>query len=267
VTPFQRGISAVLGWLSRIFVGIVIVLMLVPVAVVTVLSFSNETFLQFPPHHWGFRQYSAFFGSPYWVDAVKKSFEIGIPVALLATAIGIPAVLALNRTNLPFRGALQSMGLAPLVIPGVAYAMAMYTFYAQIHLLGKSIGLIMAHTILALPFIVIITGAAISRIPRELELVAMTLGASRFRAVTGITLRLLWPAIAASFIFAFLTSFDEAVFVNFVGGPGLITLPKAIYDSVLTGIDPLITAIATVLMAGTGIIMMLAVYWRSESAV
>lgn len=265
MSPFQRTLSTVLRWISRIIVLIVVIVMLIPAVVVTILSFSNETFLQFPPQHWGFRQYSAFFGSPYWVGAVEKSFQIGIPVALLATAIGIPAVVALNRTSLPFRGALQTMGLAPLIIPGVAYATAMYTFYAQIHMLGKAVGLILAHTILALPFIIVIMGAAISRIPRELELVAMTLGASRFRAMTGITLRLLLPAIGASILFAFLTSFDEAVFVNFVGGPGLITLPKAIYDSVLTGIDPLITAIATVLMAGTGIIMMLAVYWRSES--
>ena len=80
----------------------------------------------------------------------------------------------------------------------------------------------------------------------------------------GITLRLLLPAIGAAFVFAFITSFDEAVFVNFIGGPGLITLPKAIFNSVLTGIDPLITAVASVLMVCTGIVMMVAVYWRSE---
>jgi ABC-type spermidine/putrescine transport system permease subunit II len=165
---------------------------------------------------------------------------------------------------LPFREALQTLGLSPLIIPGVAYAVAMYTFYAQIRLIGNPIGLVLVHAILALPFVIIIVGAAVNRIPRELELVAMTLGASRFRAMTGITLRLLLPAIGAAFVFAFITSFDEAVFVSFIGGPGLITLPKAIFNSVLTGIDPLITAVAAVLMVCTGIVMMIAVYWRSE---
>jgi len=239
--------SGVLSWAALSNVLMVVLLMFVPVCAVTILSFSNEPFLHFPPAHWGPRQYVAFFSNSYWTDAVIKSFTI-----------------ALNRSELPYREALQTLGLSPLIIPGVAYALAMYTFYAQIHLIGNPIGLILSHAILALPFVIIIVGAAVNRIPRELELVAMTLGASRLRAMIGITLRLLLPAIGAAFVFAFITSFDEAVFVNFIGGPGLITLPKAIFNSVLTGIDPLITAVASVLMVCTGIVMMVAVYWRSE---
>ncbi len=259
---FQLIPKSALIWASRIVLAVAIAFLLIPVIVTAVLSFSNETYLHFPPAHWGLRQYSTLFATPYWLDAVKKSFEIALPVATLATLIGIPAVFALNRTKLPFAGVLQGLGISPLIIPGTAYALAMYTFYAQIHLIGKTIGLILAHTILALPFVILIVGSAINRIPQEIELVAMTLGASRARAMLGITLRLLLPAIGAAYVFAFLASFDEATFVNFVGGPGLITLPKAIYDSVITGIDPLITAIATILMVCTGAVMTAAVYWR-----
>jgi ABC-type spermidine/putrescine transport system permease subunit II len=264
VSATARVLSSILSWAAFTNVLIVIVLMFVPVFAVTILSFSNESFLHFPPAQWGLRQYVVFFSSPYWTASIIKSFMIGIPAAILATIIGLPAVFALNRSELPFREALQTLGLSPLIIPGVAYAVAMYTFYAQIRLIGNPIGLVLVHAILALPFVIIIVGAAVNRIPRELELVAMTLGASRFRAMTGITLRLLLPAIGAAFVFAFITSFDEAVFVSFIGGPGLITLPKAIFNSVLTGIDPLITAVAAVLMVCTGIVMMIAVYWRSE---
>ena len=93
-------------------------------------------------------------------------------------------------------------------------------------------------------------------------LVAMSLGASRARALIGITFRLTLPAILAAFVLAFLAAFDEATFVNFVGGPDLVTLPKAIFDSLRLGVDPLITGIATILMALTGITMMLAVWLR-----
>src|SRR5690606_33522771 len=103
----------------------------------------------------------------------------------------------------------------------------------------------------------LITYTALLRIPRELDLVAMTLGASRLRAVIGITLRLLVPASAATAILAFLTSFDEAVFVNFLGGVGLVTLPKAIFDSVRYGVDPAITAIAGTLILLSGALLML----------
>jgi ABC-type spermidine/putrescine transport system permease subunit II len=82
--------------------------------------------------------------------------------------------------------------------------------------------------------------------------------------MVGITLRLLSPAIGATFIFCFIHSFDEATFVNFIGGPGLVTLPKAIFDSIRTGLEPLITAISTLLMIATGVIMMVASYWRGR---
>jgi ABC-type spermidine/putrescine transport system permease subunit II len=124
----------------------------------------------------------------------------------------------------------------------------MYGFLAQIGILGSYWGLVFADCMLVIPFVVIVIESSLSRIPRDLELVAMTLGASRSRAIVGITLRLLLPAIAASFILCFITNFDEAVFVNFLSGPGLTTLPKAIFNSLRTGLDPSITAVATVLM-------------------
>jgi ABC-type spermidine/putrescine transport system permease subunit II len=241
---------------------LVIVFLFVPVVVTVVLSFSNSVVLHFPPDGFGTRQYTAFFSSSYWTQSVIKSLEIAFPTAAIATLIGLPAVFAFNRTRMPFREGLELAGLAPFLLPGVAYAIAMYAMYAQFHLIGSGVGLVLADTAIALPFVVIISGAAIKRAPRDLELVAMTLGASRTRAMTGITLRIILPAIGASFVLAFIAAFDDATFVNFVGGPGLITLPKAVFDSLRLGIDPLITGIATVLMAFTGIAMTLAVWLR-----
>jgi ABC-type spermidine/putrescine transport system permease subunit II len=83
----------------------------------------------------------------------------------------------------------------------------------------------------------------------------MTMGAARARAWAGITARLLLPAILAAAIFAFILSFDEAVFISFLGGPGLVTLPKYIFDSVQFGVDPAITAVATLLMVVTAALM------------
>ena len=139
---------------------------------------------------------------------------------------------------------------------------ALYAMYAQFHVVVTTVGLILADSVIALPYVVVIVGAAIKRVPPDLELVAMSLGASRARALIGITFRLTLPAIAAAFVLAFLAAFDEATFVNFVGGPDLVTLPKAIFDSLRLGVDPLITGIATILMGLTGITMMLAVWLR-----
>lgn len=262
MTRAQRTVSRILQWACYAGVALMLIFLFVPVLVTVLLSFSNEAFLQFPPHAYGLRQYIAFFSSPHWTGSVVKSIELGLPTALLATGIGLPAVLAFNRTKLPFREGLELAGLSPLLLPMVAYAMAMYAMYAQFHLIGSAVGLVLADTAIAFPYVIVIVGAAIKRVPPELELVAMTLGASQTRAFVGVTFRMLLPAIGAAFIFAFVIAFDEATFVNFLGGPNLITLPKAIFDSLRLGIDPLITSIATILMTLTGVAMTTAMLLR-----
>jgi ABC-type spermidine/putrescine transport system permease subunit II len=234
----------------------------VPMVTIVLLSFSNADLLVFPPVSWGLRQYETFFASPAWRASVAQSFEIALPVAAIALCIGTLTVFALHRTRLPLKGWFQAVGLSPLVIPGVAYAVALYAVFVQFRIIGSVVGLVMTHVVLALPFVLLIMSAAVSRVPAELELAAMTLGASRLRAVIGITLRLSLSALGAAFIFAFITSFDDAVFVTFLAGPEIVTLPKAIYDSVRTAVDPAITAIATMIMAGNGVVMTAAMLWR-----
>lgn len=237
--------------------GLIAFLMLAPVAVIVVLSFSTDPSLIFPPEQWGFTRYTDFLGSSYWTGALWKSVEIGIPAAALATVVGVPAAIAVERTRLPGRELLVVAGMAPLILPGIAYAVALYAFYADAQLLGTVPGVVLGHAMLSLPFVIVIVVAGLRRTPKELELVAMSLGASRARATWGITIRLLVPSITAAFLLSFITSFEEGVLVNFLGGSDSITLPKAIYDSLRTGVEPLITAIAVVLMVGTGVLALL----------
>ncbi|MFI0367546.1 ABC transporter permease [Actinomadura sp. 1N219] len=255
-----RGVQAtdlVVRALAVLFLG-------VPILCVVVLSFSNAEVLQFPPEEWGLRQYRSFLGSDTWIDAMVLSFKLATVSAAISLLIGVPAVFALHRSRLPLKGLLQAVGLSPLVIPGVAYAVALYTLFVQFRLTSNMVALVLTYAVHGLPFVLLILGSAMARLPAETELVAMTLGASRPRAMVGITLRQLLPAIGASYIFAFITSFDEAVLINFLGGPGTVTLPKAIFDNVKTGLDPNITAIATLLMAGTGVVGSLAFLLRRK---
>jgi putative spermidine/putrescine transport system permease protein len=232
--------------------------LLAPALLVAVLSFSGDSFFDFPPHAWGLRQYRTLFDDPRWGSALWLSVRIALPVALLSALVVVPTLFTLHRSRLPFRNALQVGGLAGIIIPISAYAVAMYGVFAQIGLLGSYWGLVLANLTLAVPVMLLVTGAAMSRIPVELELAAMVAGASRLQAWLAITLRLLAPAILAGGVLAFVTSLDEAVFINFLGGPGQETLPKAILDSVRYGLDPVITAIATLLMASTSLAMGLA---------
>lgn len=247
-----------------VIAGVAAFALLAPAALVTLLSFSGDTYLTFPPESWGLRQYRTMFEEPTWGDALALSFKIALPTALLSAVISVPAVLAIHRSRLPGRNSLQIAGLTGIIIPVSAYAVAMYAVQAQFQILGTYIGLLVANLVIALPLTLVVTAAAMSRIPVALEQAAMTAGAGRMRAWTGITVRLLAPAIVAGCVLAFITSFDEAVFINFIGGPGQVTLPKAIFDSVRFGLDPVITAIATVLMVGTSILMLVALQLRRK---
>ena len=247
----HRASSGVVAIVSTVL----LIFLFAPAALVALLSFSDDTLLHFPPQRWGMHQYQAFFNSPEWIHALVLSLEIAVPAALLALIVGVPLTIAIYRTRVQAKPLLLVLGVAPLVLPGVSYAVAVYTVFARLHVVGNPIALVLVHATLGLPFVLLVVGTALQRIPDDLELVAMSLGASRQRAIVGITIRSLLPAVVGAFILAFITSFDEAVLVIFVSGPGLDTLPKAIYSSLKTGVEPLITAIATILMLGTGLLV------------
>jgi ABC-type spermidine/putrescine transport system permease subunit II len=239
-------------------VSVAALFLLAPALLTAVLSFSNDAFFDFPPKSWGFRQYDTLLHDATWRDALVLSLKIAFPVGLLSILIAVPAVFAIHRSQLPGRHIAHLGGLAGIIIPISAFAVAMYGVFAQLGLLATYRGLVIANTVLAIPAMLIVTSSALSRMPAELELAAMVTGATRFKAYTAVTLRLLIPAIAGGFVLAFVASFDEAVFINFVGGPSLTTLPKAILDSARLGVNPVIMAVATLLMLATSVIMMVA---------
>jgi ABC-type spermidine/putrescine transport system permease subunit II len=251
---------------ARIVLAAAVGLLLIPAALIAVLSFSNDPFIKFPPRSWGFDRYETLVSSDIWLPAVWESARIGVPAALISVLVGVSTVLVVHRTRLPGRGIVQDIAVATLIIPISSYALALFGVFAQLDLVGTRLGVILSHTVLAVPLVMLLVGSALSRMPADLEFVAMNLGASRARAWVGITLRILLPALVASLIVAFVTSFDEAVFINFIGGGVLVTLPKAIFDSVRYGVDPVITSIATVLMVATIALVALSTLLQREQA-
>jgi ABC-type spermidine/putrescine transport system permease subunit II len=225
----------------------------VPVVVVTTISFSNDSFIRFPPVQWGFGAYAQLLSDETWLQPLVRSLLLATSVGVLSTVVGVTAVLGIRRTRLRGAAIWEFVGLGPLVAPGVAYAVALYAFYSSTHLLGTFLGVVLAHTVLALPFVLLIVGAAITGVPRQLELAALSLGAGRVEAWLQITLPMLAPAIIAAFVFSFITSFDEAVVANFIGDIGFVTLPVQMFDSVRFGVEPVIAAVSTSLLVLTAL--------------
>ncbi|RJO70824.1 ABC transporter permease subunit [Nocardia panacis] len=247
--------NRVVGWTGRIVVGLLVVFLLAPMALVAVMSFSSDAYLAFPPDHWGSRQYSTLFGSREWTADALRSAGIALAATVISVLAAALLVLGLGRTGLRAKNAIVAFCTLPMLVPGVALAMALYGFLAKINVLDTFAGVILSHAALCLPFALFVLWPAMQATSPDLELAAMTLGARRGRAWWDTTIRALARTLLAATIIAFVTSFDESTLVVFVGGPATMTLPLAIFNSVSTGVDPVITAIATLLIVGTAVLM------------
>jgi ABC-type spermidine/putrescine transport system permease subunit II len=241
-------VTALITRLAHAVAVVVITLFLLgPIVLVLVLSFSNDAFIAFPPKSWGVREYRTMLQSPLWSVPLQHSLAIASVVALVVALIGSGAVIAMARTRIPGRGLLLAIAVGPLVVPGVIYAIGAYQTFSDLGLAGSRAAFVLAHAVLATPLFVIIASAAITRVPRELELGAMSLGAGRTRALADVTLRLIAPAILAGVLVAFSLSLNEVVVSSFLADASFTTLPVAIFASLRIAVDPVVMAIAATL--------------------
>lgn len=239
------------GVLLRVFCLLVAVLLVGPTLIVIPLSFTDKASFAFPPTGWSTRWYENFFERSAWYGSALLSLQIGAIVALLATTLGTAAAIALvmagGRWRIPARGFL----LAPAILPGVIVAIGIFAMFLRWRLTQTTLGYVLAHTALALPLVVIAVTASLSTFDRQLIRASHSLGAGAIPTFVQVTLPLIAPGVATGALFAFLTSFDEAIVSLFLSGPFSRTLPVQIYQSVTAEIDPTIAAASTMLIVLT----------------
>jgi putative spermidine/putrescine transport system permease protein len=236
-----------------------------PLAVVMPISFSAAKYLTFPPPGWSLQWYARYFGSREWMSATVRSFEVALLTTLAATAVGTAAALALRR---PFRGRslVRLIILAPMVVPVIIVAIGIYGLYAKLRMVGTLHGLVLAHTVLALPFVVVVVSATLNGLDATLELAAQNLGANRWQTFRFVTLPLIRPGVVSAALLAFVTSFDEVVVAIFVSGTQATTLPKQMWDGIRTEIDPTVAAVSTLLIAVTAAVIGISAVVRRRAA-
>ena len=227
---------------------LVLLFLILPILVIVPLSFSSGTFLTFPLPGFSLRWYEAFWASEPWRNDVRNSFIVAIATTILATALGTLASLGLVRANFPGKTLLMALLISPMVVPLVIVAAGAYFFYAPLGLTGSLTGLIIAHTTLAVPFVIISVTSTLAGFNPNLSRAGASLGASPPRVFFDIILPLIAPGVVSGALFAFVTSFDEVVVALFMTGPQQRTLPRQMFDGIRENISPLITAVATLLI-------------------
>ena len=250
-------------WVVGISFGIFI-FMIIPVFIIIPIAFSNETYLHFPPNEWGLKLIKGFFSSELWINSTLHSFQVAIPVTILATLLGTLASLSLARGNYGGKQYWYAFILSPIIIPVIISAISVYFFFAKLKLIGTITALVLAHTVLAVPYVVIVVTSVLKGFDVRLEQASMSLGAGRVRTFFKVTLPMIRPGILTASLFAFIASFDELVGAMFICGVTAVTLPKQMWDGIRDEISPTIAAIAAMLIFLTVLLMLLAVILRQR---
>jgi putative spermidine/putrescine transport system permease protein len=243
-TQSERVARAVL-W---IFSVTVLLFLIAPILVVIPLSFNSEPFFTFPLAGFSLRWYADFLDNPRWTQAIWNSLIVGGATTVLATALGTLAATGLTRREMPYRGLIMGLLISPMIVPVVITAVGMYFFFGNLGLLNTLTGLILADTALAVPFVVITVTATLSNYDTSLNRAAQSLGAAPLYTFMKVTLPLILPGVISGGLFAFVTSFDETVLVQFLSGPDQRTLPRQMFDGIREEVSPTITAVATILI-------------------
>jgi putative spermidine/putrescine transport system permease protein len=248
----QRKALARAGRLLVALPGAAVLFFLVaPVVVVIPMSFGSSDVFELIPADPGFDQYRRFFESAEWMQAVWISLKVALGTTVLATVVGVLAALGLSRLPKGTRAVLEAVLILPRIVPTIVFAVAAYSIYLKFGLVGTVFGLVLAHSVLATPFVVVFVGSALRVFDWTQVEASRSLGAGATSTFFRIILPQIRLSVLGSALFAFNLSFDEVVVTLFISGIHSKTLPVKVWDAIQYELAPILPAISTLVIAVT----------------
>jgi len=252
--PHARGV-----WLYAI-AALVLAFLVVPTLIVIPMSFSGSQYLEFPPRVWSLRWYANFFGSNAWMQAAATSFKAAFLTVLVATPLGTLAAYGLFVSRMRGAAAVRTLLITPLIVPVILAGVAIFYVYVKLKLVNSLAGLVLAHSVLAIPLVMMVVTSGLKSFDMSQEMVARSLGASRPKAFALVTLPQIRFAVMTAAVLSFLTSFDEVIVALFVSGGANSTLTRNMFNALRDQIDPTIAAISTMMVLLTSVLLV-ALQW------
>lgn len=258
-SPLQR----VWHYAFRTLCALIFLFLMFPILVIVPLSFNAQDFFTFTPamlaldpEGFSLKHYRDFWNTPDWQLAMRNSLTIAPMATLIAVGLGTLAAIGLSQSHVPFKRAIMAILISPMIVPLIISAAGMYFFFSSVGLQGTYWGVVLAHAILGIPFVIITVTATLVGFDKSLTRAAASLGAGPVRTFFRVQLPLILPGVISGGLFAFITSFDEVVVVIFVGSAAQKTLPWQMFIGLREQISPTILAVAT-LMVGLSILLLI----------
>lgn len=227
---------------------------LVPTLIVIPISLGGSSELIFPPRVWTIELYRQLFSSQSWVDSILQSVTVAVMTTVGATLVGVPAAYGITRFTFPGKRLVLFLLMSPMVVPIIVIALGLYMYFARLHIVGSTAGLVISHIAYVTPFVMVTIMAGIKKLDPAIEFAATIMGSRSFAVFSMVVLPQLGPSIIASALFAFILSFDEVVIAWFLTGPSTTTLPVKMYTSIAWEISPVIAAVSA-LLTGLSIVL------------
>lgn len=263
-TPHQAKLLPHNIWLY-VFGGAVLVLLVLPCLIVIPISFSASRYMEFPPKELAVVWYEEYFNSELWLLATGLSFKVAALVVIITVPVGYAAAYGIHHCRPAWSRTIHLVYLLPLIVPHIFIAIGVYLVFSKLGLNNTTVGLVLAHSLLALPFVVVTVLAGLQQFDYSMELAARGLGATRLRAILSVTMPQTRPHVMIGALLAFFTSFDEVLIAIFVSSGPQSTLPRRMFANIRDQVEPTVAAVSSlfILLTMTGLaITLLKIYRR-----
>ena len=242
---------SLLALFNRAGAWVLLMFLVLPALIAIPVSLTPKRFLSMPKGEYSLRHFEKLFTSEEWMSSFGQSAVVALSTSLLATIFGTLCAIGLWRVSSKYSEVVRAFLLLPLIIPQIISAMAFYRLWIPMGLLDSYLGLILAHTILATPMVLITVSASLANFDPKLEQASRNLGASNWVTVRRVILPSVRPGVLAGALFAFILSWDEIVVTLFISKYSVYTLPRRMWNGIRENTDPTVAAAAVVLIALT----------------
>jgi putative spermidine/putrescine transport system permease protein len=248
-------VSPIRRWWLYGLVALILTFLIVPILVVIPASFSPSQLLEFPPRELSLRWYENYLHNEGWINSTRASIQAAFLTMIVATIFGVAGAYAINSFGKVLGRVAMVIVLLPMLVPTILIAIGIFYVYIRLGLVNSMLGIVMAHSMLAVPFVVITVLSGLQSFDPHLEQAARSLGASRFSAFRRVTLPQIRPSVISGALFAFIISLDEVVVGLFVAGGNNMVLTRRMFVSLRDNLDPTIAALSSLFILASLMIL------------